>query len=134
MDMTLANLALPVTILYAGLLGAMVFPMTIFVGLRRFKIHTSLGDGGDETLIRRMRAHGNFVETVPMALILMMLVELSGGSADLVHGLGIALVVGRVLHYFTLILKPMAPTRALGMILTMGSIIVSSAWLLMAAL
>ena len=134
MDMTLANLALPVTILYAGLLGAMVFPMTIFVGLRRFKTHTSLGDGGDETLIRRMRAHGNFVETVPMALILMMLVELSGGSADLVHGLGIALVVGRVLHYFTLILKPMAPTRALGMILTMGSIIVSSAWLLMAAL
>ena len=134
MDMTLANLALPVTILYGGLLGAMVFPMTIFVGLRRFKTHTSLGDGGDETLIRRMRAHGNFVETVPMALILMMLVELSGGSADLVHGLGIALVVGRVLHYFTLILKPMAPTRALGMFLTMGSIIVSSAWLLMAAL
>ena len=131
MDFSVANMALPITILYAGILGAFMVPITMFVGLRRIKKGISVGEGGDSVLIHRMRAHGNFVETVPMALILLMLVELSGGSANLVHGLGIALVTGRVLHYFTLLNKPLAPTRAVGMMLTLGTIAVSSVWLLM---
>ena len=45
-----------------------------------------------------MRAHGNFTEYVPLALILMGLIELNGGPPPLLHGLGAALVVGRLLH------------------------------------
>ena len=130
MEMTIINLTLPVTILYAGLFGVMMVPMTMFVALRRFKTHTSFGDGGDETLTRRMRAHGNFIETVPFALLLIALVELSGGSEGLIHGLGGTLLVGRLLHYFTILRKPIAVTRGLGMVATLGVILGAAVWLL----
>ncbi len=57
-----------------------------------------LGDGGDALLLSRIRIHGNAAEYVPLALILMLILELNGGSARWLHVLGIALLVGRVAH------------------------------------
>ena len=133
-DMNVANLVLPISILYAGLLGVLMVPMTLNVALYRVKNRIALGDGADDTLIRRMRAHGNFIETVPFALLLIVLVELSGGSAGLIHGLGITLVVGRLLHYVTILKNPILPTRAIGMVATLGVILTAAVWLLLAYL
>jgi uncharacterized membrane protein YecN with MAPEG domain len=57
-----------------------------------------LGDGGDALLLSRIRIHGNAAEYVPLALILMLILELNGGSARWLHVLGVALLVGRVAH------------------------------------
>ena len=49
-------------------------------------------------LAKAIRVHGNFAEYVPIALILLASYELNGASAMMLHVLGAALVVGRVLH------------------------------------
>ncbi|APR35935.1 MAPEG family protein [Paraburkholderia sp. SOS3] len=57
-----------------------------------------VGDLGIPQLRARMRAHANFVEYTPFVLILMALLEHSGGSQAWLRGLGILYLVGRVLH------------------------------------
>ncbi|NNC55212.1 MAG: hypothetical protein HKO07_05785, partial [Pseudomonadales bacterium] len=53
-----------ITLLYAGLLSILLLVLSYrVVQIRRQGI--ALGDGGDLTLQRRIRAHGNFTEYVP---------------------------------------------------------------------
>jgi uncharacterized membrane protein YecN with MAPEG domain len=66
------------------------------VGLRRRGI--AFGDNGDIGVIRIVRAQANFAEYVPLALLMMGFLEVGHRSIYLLHALGIALVVARVLH------------------------------------
>ena len=72
---------LPVTILFVALFALVQIPVTMAVGFRRAKTGIQFMDGGDRVLLKRMRAHGNFTETVPMALFAMAAAELSGAPA-----------------------------------------------------
>jgi uncharacterized membrane protein YecN with MAPEG domain len=45
-----------------------------------------------------MRVQANFVENVPLALILLYLLEAGGAPQPIVHALGGALVIARLLH------------------------------------
>jgi uncharacterized membrane protein YecN with MAPEG domain len=54
---------LTVTPFFAGLFAVMQVPITGMVGYRRYQTRIALLDGGDKTLMRLMRAHGNFTET-----------------------------------------------------------------------
>jgi uncharacterized membrane protein YecN with MAPEG domain len=67
------------------------------IGLRR-KNKVGLGSGGHEDLERAIRAHGNFVEYVPIGIILIACLELNGGPWWLVAASGIALIIGRLIH------------------------------------
>ena len=58
----------------------------------------SIGTGDDKTLARMSRVFGNFVEYAPIALVLLMLVELCGGSRTLLHIAGAAFILGRIAH------------------------------------
>ena len=89
-----------VTPLYAGLLAAWFLLLTLRVVQERHRMHISLGDGGHPTLQRRIRGHANFAEYVPLALLLLAILELSRFSIYVIHLLGAALLVGRVLHGF----------------------------------
>ncbi len=91
-----------VTALYASVL-ALFFMMLSFrtVGARR-QANVLLGDGGDDRLLRHIRVQGNFAEYVPLALLLLLLAELQGVPALLLHGLGGLLLAGRLLHAFGL--------------------------------
>ena len=81
-------------------------------------------DGGDTLLLRRLRVHGNFAEYAPMGIVLMILAELQNASSYAVHGIGILLVVGRVVHALGLGREPdMFPFRVVGMILTLTALI-----------
>jgi uncharacterized membrane protein YecN with MAPEG domain len=86
--------------LYAGLLGLMLIALTFSVADGRRRARVALGDGGDELLRRRIRAHGNFIEYVPLTLLLLALSEHLGLGSLYVHILGIALVVARAIHAF----------------------------------
>lgn len=52
----------------------------------------------DEVLRRKTRAHGNFIEYVPLALVLMAMLELSGGAPLYLWIGGFALLTARMLH------------------------------------
>jgi uncharacterized membrane protein YecN with MAPEG domain len=91
-----------ITALYAGILGLMAIALSFFPGSLRGKKKISIGDGGDPELLLAMRRHGNFVEWVPLTLILIGLLELGGVSAAVLHVMGAALVVSRVCHAVSL--------------------------------
>lgn len=86
-----------VTPLYAGLLTLWFVILSVrVVNLRRRGI--PFGDKGDIGVIRIVRGQANFAEYVPLALLLMALLEMGRQSIYLLHALGIILVVARVLH------------------------------------
>ncbi|MGH8460720.1 MAG: MAPEG family protein [Stenotrophobium sp.] len=90
-----------VTPLYAGLLALWFLVLSYRVVLMRGH-GISLGDGGDATLLRRIRGHGNFSEYVPLILLMMGMLELSHYSIYILHALGITLLVARLLHGISL--------------------------------
>ena len=66
-----------------------------------------------------------------LALILLLLVELSGISGDVVHALGIALLAGRIVHgYAFSVSPPIMKGRVYGTILTTGMMAGSAVLLL----
>ena len=87
-------MSVPITLLYGGLLAllsVLLANQVLYVRLRP----------GEEPKWRpdaTLRAQANFVENAPLALILLLLLELGGIGATAVHTFGIALVVLRVLH------------------------------------
>ncbi|MEE3321435.1 MAG: MAPEG family protein [Pseudomonadota bacterium] len=110
--------SLPITALYAALSGFLVIALAANVVRYRLGKQVSLGDGGHKDVNRAIRAHGNTVEYVPLALILMALLELNGGGSTALHVYGILLVGGRALYgYGMLFPKPTANLpRQLGIV------------------
>ena len=86
--------------IYAGLNALIILVLAGICVLRRRSTRTGTGDGGHTILTKAIRAHGNNVEYVPTALILIVILELMGGSSGLVHGLGILLTVSRISHAY----------------------------------
>ncbi|WP_091643249.1 MAPEG family protein [Aquisalimonas asiatica] len=87
-----------VTILYAGLLGILSLVLSALSGRIRGKIGASVGDGGSREMLLSMRRHSNFVEYVPLALLLIALLEMNGVTPTAIHIMGAALVICRIFH------------------------------------
>lgn len=105
----------PITALYAGVLALILGALGYQVGSTRNRTGISILHGDDMDLAEKIRRHANFIENVPLALILMCVLELNGAGAGLLHGLGIALVVARIVHPLGLHHDNMRhPLRAIG--------------------
>jgi uncharacterized membrane protein YecN with MAPEG domain len=114
------ELPVPITALYAALQAFVAIALVAPIGRLRGKYGVSIHAGGHPDLDTAIRRHANWTEHVPFALLLMGLLELNGGSPGLLHGLGIGLLVARVVH--PLGLKPddiRVPLRAVGAFLTL---------------
>lgn len=111
-----------VTLFFAACCALMQCLLTVLVIRRRLKAGVYFLDGGDDPLLRRIRAHGNFAETAPMALLLMALLEFSGLGPVWLIVFGVALLLGRVIHATSLLTNHAAWSRSLGMALTIGVI------------
>ena len=76
--------------------------LNFWLGMRIGKVRhaekVSVGDGGNETLLRRMRAQGNFVEQTPLTLALVALVEHAGKGGQWLAPAAALFIVGRVCH------------------------------------
>jgi uncharacterized protein len=68
------------------------------VGQVRRSQKVSVGDGGDERVIRRMRAHANFTENGWVVVALVLAVELSVGASPWLWAATALFAVARVLH------------------------------------
>ena len=124
-----------ITPIYAGLLGLIFLFLSTSVVVGRSRKKVSLGDGGDETLNRRIRGQANFAEYVPLILMLTVFVEEMGANSLLVHGLNMGLVVGRIMHAIALTSPTPQPFfRTAGAGLTFIVLAVASIRLLVALL
>ena len=94
-------MALTITMFYAGLLALVYLALSVQVVRLRRSLQVGLGSGGHETLDRSVRAHANFGEYVPLAVLILALLEAGTAAPSwLVHALGLMLLVGRVMHGF----------------------------------
>ena len=92
----------PVTAIYAALAALMLLALAALVVRARRRYRTPFGVGSEPGMERAFRVHANFVEYVPLALVLMLLAELNGVSHAGLHAAGILLLVSRGLHAFGL--------------------------------
>ncbi len=114
---------LPITSITAAILAVLITAMSLGVSLRRQKLQVAVGHGDDHDLNRRIRAHANAIETVPLGLILLGLVEMADFISLFVWLLAALLVLGRLSHAAGMY-RMSAPLRGAGMVMThLGSLI-----------
>jgi uncharacterized protein len=116
-----------ITLMIAGLCGLLQFALTIYVIARRAQTGVSFLDGGDPQLLRRIRAHGNLTETAPMALLLMLLLEMRNFSVTGLWIFGGLLIVGRLLNAHSILTNNAAWSRRGGTVMTLLVISIQAA-------
>ena len=89
------------------------------VGQLRRAAKVSVGDGGDERLTRRMRAHANFIENTPLVLILIGAIELAGKGGSWLAVVGAGYMLARVCHVLGMDGGSMQWGRVVGTAVTM---------------
>ena len=117
-----------VTALYAGLLALWFVVLAVRVVDQRRRHKVGFGDGGKPPLQRAIRGHGNFSEYVPLALLLLAILEISRFPSYVLHGLGATLLVARLLHGYALSFTRHFPFgRIVGAALTFAVIAIAGA-------
>ena len=91
-------MVIEITALYAALLVAVLIFLTTRIGVKRAITRISILDGGNKQVAVEMRRHGNFVEHVPLLILLMAIIEINGGNPVFLHVVGITLVICRIAH------------------------------------
>ena len=120
-----------ISLALAAVFGLLHVIFTLRVGNYRFKSRISLGDGGDPEMRNRVRAHGNFIENVPIAVLLILLNDLDGAQDNTLILMGSILLISRLTHYLTIATRRLPVIlRPLSMIGTLGTILAASVMLL----
>ena len=80
-------------------LHCLMAPLLMFrVGQVRIKEKISIGDNGNPALLARVRAHGNYIENTPIALIGLIALAMLGALPIVLHIFGAAFLIGRIFH------------------------------------
>jgi uncharacterized membrane protein YecN with MAPEG domain len=115
------------TLFYAGLAGVMLVALSMNVVRLRLQRKVALGDGGVPDLQQAIRVQANFAEYVPLALLLIGLLEMAGEASWVVNMLGIVLILARLAHAVGLMRTGgPSPLRVVGTSGTHGVILVSA--------
>lgn len=124
-----------ITGLYAALIALLFIALSARVIAYRLTHRLGLGDHGDKSLMKRMRAQANCAEYAPFGLLLMALVEIQDPATSALHLIGLPLLFGRALHAYGFSASPpVLILRQAGIVLTFGSFLVSIYCLLVFAL
>jgi uncharacterized protein len=123
-------MTLAITPIYAAALTVVFLVLMMSVILMRVKTKTSLFHGDDLNSSERIRRHANFTETVPLALILLAMVEVTGGPSTLVHGVGVRLLAGRIIHPIGIVHdNAAAPMQIVGTVMTQATMLICAGYL-----
>ena len=116
---------LTITAVVGSVLALIYIRLAFNVINLRQKHRVSLGAGDRPDLEKAIRAHGNFAEYVPIALILLAVLEYNRGALWMLGVCGLLLVLGRGLHAYGMVQegKGVSAWRVRGMVLTITAII-----------
>jgi len=95
---------LPITLMYAGIFAIIALLLSFLAGSARGRTGTSIlyGDPVDMKLAEKVRRHQNFLEYVPIFLILFAALEANGVSSMFLYIVGDLMIVARIFHAFGL--------------------------------
>ncbi len=126
--------ALKTSGIYIALIIVMAIVLTAFVILQRRSKLIGIGDGGDKTVARMVRVHGNFTENAPYAMALLILLPMLGAGSTIIHIVGGLFLIGRIGHAYGLSQSAGSSLgRVGGMVLTIISFLIGAGALLLAA-
>lgn len=118
-----------VSMITASLLGILLLFLSGYVVAGRVKFKIDMGDGGNEQMRQRIRTQANFVEYVPLALILIILVEVDKiGPGWLPTAMAATLIVARLWHAQGLLSNPgesagrFMGTNLTGLVILVGAV------------
>jgi len=118
----------PITLLTA----AAAVAVNIWLGARvvrsRREHKVKLGDGGNEAVLRRMRAQANFLENTTLFLFLLGALELSGGNRPTLGVIAAAFMLARIAHGVGMDAPRLFRWRMAGMMTTVAALVALSLW------
>ncbi len=118
-----------ITLITTGILGLIFMFHTVRVIIARDKTNTSLGDGGNNDNLKKIRTHANFAEYIPLLLFILLLLEIKGVGTTYLYIYSTLLIAGRILHAHG-ILGQKLWSRVVGMIFTMTLLTIGSLYLI----
>ncbi len=89
---------LPTTLCFAAAAALVNFWLGMRCGKVRGAEKINFGDGGNELMIRRMRAQANFMEQTPLTVILVGLLEMAGKGGQWLAPAAAIFILGRIAH------------------------------------
>ncbi|MBT8103910.1 MAG: MAPEG family protein [Gammaproteobacteria bacterium] len=91
---------MPITLMYASIMAIFALVLSSKAGIARGKSGVSVlyGDPADIELAEKVRRHQNFLEYVPMFLIVFGAIELAGASSMFLYVMGDLLIISRIAH------------------------------------
>lgn len=119
---------LPISLAAAAAAAFLNLWLSIRVGMVRQAKKISIGDGGDEELIRRMRAQANFIENTPIVLILVAVIEASRPANPWLAASATVYILARIAHGIGMDGGPFRTSRMVGTMLTMLTLLVLGVW------
>lgn len=92
-----------ITALYGAIIGLLAVVLTVNVIRNRVGLKINDGDGGSAPMRMAIRAHANLAQHVPLTLLLIGFAKSIGSSKIIIHVLGAALVLARLLSAWGLL-------------------------------
>jgi uncharacterized membrane protein YecN with MAPEG domain len=123
-------MAVPVVALYGSLNALLNIYLASRVSETRRKEKVSIGTRDNKDVEVSSRIHGNNAEFVPLALVMLLIAELQGGSSMVLHILGGSLFVARILHAYGMPKPSPNFGRFTGTAVTWTCIAATSVWVL----
>ena len=125
---------LPITLCAAAAAAAINIWLSIRIGMIRSSRKISIGDGGDMTLIARMRAQANFIENTPIVLVLIAAIELARSGNPFLLGTAAIYLLGRIAHGIGMDGGTLGFLRGIGTLTTMAAQLGLGVWAVSIAL
>ncbi len=105
---------LPISLTAAGAAALLHIWLSLRVSQVRRSQQILHGDGGSPALLKRMRAHANYIENVPFFLVLLVLLELAGAWSLPLWIATIIFFLARIAHAFGMDKDKLSPLRMAG--------------------
>ncbi|RUO64957.1 hypothetical protein SAMN06297229_1711 [Pseudidiomarina planktonica] len=120
-----------ISLLYIALLTLLLLVLSGRIIRLRWRDRIGMGIGDSKDLEVAVRIHGNFIEYVPLALLILVMMEMTGANAMLLHGLGALLFIARVCHAMGLTRSVgVSWPRTVGVLGTFAMLLLSAGYLL----
>ena len=124
-------MTLPITLSAVAAAALINIWLSIRCGQARTSEKVSVGDGGSDKLIRRMRAHANFTENTPLVIAALEFAHPASNALAAVAGV---FMLGRVAHGLGMDGGAFAKGRMVGTLVTLLTQLGLAIWAIMSAM